>query len=107
MSFLSIIDCDICTTFPQIFVDDREKKDGAKLPAKVDCLRVIFERESKPHRYALQIEKLLRCDQCGTYYSYEHYDDDGESAGDTWIIDEITLKRFSIYQVIGYLQYIL
>jgi len=64
------------------------------MPPEVNELRVVLEMEDEgTHRYASSTTRLLKCDLCGAYYYYNHYDDEGEYFMDP-PCETLTVRRY-------------
>lgn len=108
MKYISIVDCKLCKNIPQKSVENIETpeekpEEGQKIPKEVQEFKMITTIESAPHRYATSVDKLLKCPLCGTYYYYNHYDDDGEFFMDG-TSDDIEVRRYDPLSALGYLE---
>lgn len=105
--YISIADCRLCKNIPQKSVEDLEDpeknpEEGQKIPKEVEKFTTITTIESFPHRYAKSVDKLLKCPLCGTYYYYNHYDDDGEFFMDG-TSDDVEVRRYDPLSARNYL----
>ena len=105
---ISIADCRLCKNIPQKSVEDLESpvedpEEGQKIPKEAQEFTTITTIESEPHRYAISVDKLLKCPLCGTYYYYNHYDDDGEFFMDG-TSDDIEVRRYDPLSALKYLE---
>lgn len=93
-AYLSIADCPRCGRIPQKVNKDIGLEGSKRMPPEVNELRIVLEMEDEgTHRYASSITRLLKCDLCGTYYYYNHYDDDGEYFMDP-PCETLTVRRY-------------
>ena len=92
--YVSIAECDVCRGIPQKVSED-SNHDPSVIPAEVDRLQTVVELiDENTHPYCTSLTRLLKCPRCGTYYYYNHYDDDGEQAFDP-TSDSITVRRYA------------
>jgi len=92
--YISIADCARCGRIPQKVNEDIGLEGSKRMPPEVNELRIILDMEDEgTHRYASSTTRLLKCDLCGTYYYYNHYDDDGEYFMDP-PCETLTVRRY-------------
>ncbi len=92
--YLSIADCPRCGRIPQKVNEDIGPEGSKRMPPEVNELRVVLEMEDEgTHRYATSTTRLLKCDLCGAYYYYNHYDDEGEYFMDP-PCETLTVRRY-------------
>lgn len=92
--YLSIADCVRCGHIPQKVSEDIGPEGAKRMPPEVNELRIVLEMADEgTHRYASSTTRLLKCDLCGTYYYYNHYEDEGEYFMDP-PCDTLTVRRY-------------
>ena len=93
-AYRSIADCARCGRIPQKVDEDIGPEGVKRMPPEVNELRVVLEMEDEgTHRYASSTTRLLKCDLCGAYYYYNHYDDEGEYFMDL-PCETLTVRRY-------------
>jgi len=102
-AYISIADCLTCAHIPQKVSQDMERGEFKLIPAEVNDLLTVLEMEddSTP-AYCTSITRLLKCLRCGTYYYYNHYDDDGQHFMDP-TCDNITVRRYDPVTTLAFL----
>ena len=103
-AYISIADCPTCARIPQKVAEDIRSGESKLIPAEVNGLLVVIEMEddSTP-AYCTSITRLLKCPRCGTYYYYNHYDDDGQHFMDP-TSDDITVRRYDPVTTLSFLE---
>ncbi len=93
-AYRSIAGCPRCRRIPQKVNEDIGPEGSKRMPPEVNELRIVLEMEDAgTHRYASSTTRLLKCDLCGTYYYYNHYDDEGEYFMDP-PCETLTVRRY-------------
>ncbi len=93
-AYCSIADCPRCERIPQKVNEDIGPEGSTRMPPEVDELHIVLELDDAgTHRYASSTTRLLKCDLCGTYYYYNHYEDEGEYFMDP-SCDSLTMRRY-------------
>jgi hypothetical protein len=102
--YKSIADCEICARIPQKIAQEINAAIPNIIPPEVDRLLAVIEVEddSTP-AYCISITRLLKCPVCGTYYYYNHYDDDGQHFMDP-TCDEISIRRYDPLTAMSFLE---
>jgi hypothetical protein len=103
-AYISIAGCPMCAQIPQKVSADMERGDFKLIPPEVDSLLTVLEMEddSTP-AYCSSLTRLLNCPKCGTYYYYNHYDDDGQHFMDP-TCDNITVRRYDAVTTMAFLE---
>lgn len=103
--YASIADCPTCQRIPQKVSEDIELTGVPKIvPPEVDRLEIILELDDEnTPAYCVSTTRLLKCAFCGTYYYWNHYDDDGQHFMDP-TCDEITLRRYDPLSALSFLE---
>lgn len=105
--YLSIADCERCKRIPQKMAEDVEPEGLKIIPPEVNELSTIIELDDEStHRYCTSTTRLLKCPACGSYYYYNHYDDEGEYFMDP-PSNTITVRRYDPLTAIDFLEHIL
>ncbi|HNT78792.1 MAG TPA: hypothetical protein PKH77_27620 [Anaerolineae bacterium] len=92
--YRSIADCPRCGHIPQKVNEDIGLEGSKRMPSEVNELHVVLDMEDTgTHRYASSTTRLLKCDLCGAYYYYNHYDDEGEYFMDP-PCETLTVRRY-------------
>jgi hypothetical protein len=103
-TYKSIADCEICARIPQKVAEDIQLEKPRIIPPQVDQLLTVIELDDEStHRYCTSTTRLLKCSLCGTYYYYNHYDDDGEFFMDP-ASDTITVRRYDPVTAIDFME---
>jgi hypothetical protein len=101
--YISIAECPICARIPQKVSEDIRESAPKLIPAELNELLVVLqiEDDSTP-AYCTSITRLLKCPRCGTYYYYNHFDDDGQHFMDP-TSDDITVRRYDPVTALAFL----
>lgn len=101
--YVSIADCPLCARIPHKVSQDTEGEHDL-IPPEVDQLITIVEMDDEDTpAYCTSTTRLLRCPTCGTYYYYNHYDDDGQHFMDP-TCDDVTVRRYDPATALAFLQ---
>ncbi|MDP3047363.1 MAG: hypothetical protein Q8O07_07790, partial [Chloroflexota bacterium] len=102
-TYVSIADCLTCAHIPQKLSEAILCGEPKLIPPEVNGLLTVLEMEddSTP-AYCTSITRLLKCPRCGTYYYYNHYDDDGQHFMDP-TSDDITVRRYDPVTTLAFL----
>jgi hypothetical protein len=93
-AFSSIADCALCTRIPEKATEDRKRNSGESIPPEAGRLQTVVElNDGETHAYASSTTRLLKCPECGTYYYWNHYEDEGEHFMDP-TYDEVSMRRY-------------
>ena len=103
---ISIADCQRCACIPQKVSSEQGVATEHNIPPQVKELGVVLDMwDNSTHRYCTSNTRLLKCTDCGTYYYYNHYDDDGEYFMDL-PSDTITVRRYDPLTALDFLEHI-
>ncbi len=102
--FISIADCGTCKQIPDKISADLEHGEESKIPPETSKLAVVVEFDDPDtDPYCTSTTRLLKCGSCGTYYYYNHYDDDGQHFMDP-TFDQVAIRRYSPTAAMDFLE---
>ncbi|MEM2984024.1 MAG: hypothetical protein QXL24_02285 [Candidatus Jordarchaeaceae archaeon] len=102
--YCSTIDCPLCGKLPQKMDLDLKHVGQDKVPAELKQLSTVLSFNLEPeHPYSSNTVKLFKCPNCGTYYYFNHYVDEGEHFMDP-TSNDILIHRYPPLTVIRFLE---
>lgn len=104
--YISIGECERCRRIPTKVAIDTMQRPWV-IPPEVNALATVVElKDESTPAHCVSITRLMKCEECGTYYYYNHYNDQGQHFMDP-TCDEITVRRYTPLAAVGFMEDIL
>ncbi len=102
--YISILDCEICKNLPQKASEDlKHDTSESKFPKLDKLLPAIKIEEETDSAYVSSTTIIYKCPLCGTYYYFNHFEDEGTHFMDP-TYDEMTFRRYDFPTVKRFLE---